>query len=1010
MRLIVKIAVVALLVLVPRAAFAQAVIAGVVKDASGAILPGVTVETTSPALIEKVRSAVTDSTGQYRIENLRPGTYAVTFSLAGFSSYRREGIELTGSFTATVDAEMKVGALAETVTVTGASPIVDVQSARREMTIDNDVIRSIPNQRNYGSMVAMVPGVITNVNDPAAGTVTTQFPIHGGRANESRMWVDGLNVGNPPGGGQPPTYVADIGNAQEIAFTTSGGLGESETAGLVMNVVPKTGGNEVHGAAFYSGTTTGLQADNGSGVPKLNDVYDLNLSVGGPIMRDKVWYFVNGRTQAATRYIPGIFYNNNAGDGTKWLYSPDPSRPQFTDRKWENISGRVTWQVTPKHKIGGFWDEQVVCRSCEGTTYGITDPARMSPEAGGLSQYKPLRVTQLTWSSPSSNRLLLEAGLGTTYYGWGNFERDPNPTRNLVRVQEQCAGVPAQGIVGCPANGGIPGLFYRSQDFADNYTGAYAWRASASYITGAHSVKIGYQGSYFTDDRTWFTNDQNLTYRLNNGVPNQLTQSISPWVNNARAGWTAFYAQEQWTLGRLTLQGALRYDRAGSSFPEQQIGPTRYLPTPFIFPATKGVDAYNDITPRVGMAWDVFGSGRTALKVSIGKYLEGVGTSGNYAGANPTSRMPVTGGVFATGSVTRSWTDTDGDFVADCDLLNNAANSVGGDVCGAVSNARFGQNVLTNSFDPDLLKGWGVRPSDWGINVAVQQQILPRASVEIAYSRRSFKGFTVTDNLATTAADYQTFSITAPSDPRLPDGGGYVISNLKDVNPALFGSINNLLIDSKGFGDWYSYFNGFDFTVSVRMPNGLNFQGGTSTGENVADNCDVRDSLPELNSGIGPGLAGSTVSQTSPYCHVDYGWLTQFRGLASYTIPKIDVQVSGVMQSKPGPLLAANYAVPAAQITQALGRPQAGGGANLTINLVEPGSMYGNRVNQLDFRVAKILRFGSTRTMVGLDLYNALNSGAILSYNNAFVPGGTWLQPISILTGRMVKISAEFTF
>ena len=302
MRLTVKsVALAVLLVISPSLAFAQAVIAGVVKDASGAILPGVTVEATSPALIEKVRTAVTDGTGQYRIENLRPGTYAVTFALSGFSTFRREGIELTGSFTATVDAEMRVGQLQETVTVTGASPIVDVQSARREMTIDNDVIRAIPNQRNYGSMVAMVPGVITNVNDPAAGTVTTQFPIHGGRANESRMWVDGLNVGNPPGGGQPPTYVADIGNAQEIAFTTSGGLGESETAGLVMNVVPKTGGNEVHGAAFYSGTGADLQADNGSGVPPLNNVYDLNVSVGGPILKDRVWYFVNARTQGSTR-------------------------------------------------------------------------------------------------------------------------------------------------------------------------------------------------------------------------------------------------------------------------------------------------------------------------------------------------------------------------------------------------------------------------------------------------------------------------------------------------------------------------------------------------------------------------------------------------------------------------------------------------------------------------------------------------------------------------------------
>jgi Carboxypeptidase regulatory-like domain len=1004
MRVFVKVLILAfMLLVVPRLAAAQAVIAGVVKDASGAVLPGVTVEASSPALIEKVRTAVTDSTGQYRVENLRPGTYAVTFSLTGFSTYKREGIELTGSFTATIDAEMRVGALQETVTVTGASPIVDVQSARREMTINNDIIRAIPNQRNYGSMVAMVPGVLTNVNDPAAGTVTTQFPVHGGRANESRMWVDGLNIGNPPGGGQPPTYVADIGNAQEIAFTTSGGLGESETAGLVMNVVPKTGGNEVHGAAFYSGTGADLQADNGSGVPPLNHVYDVNISVGGPIAKDKVWYFINGRTQAATRYIPGIFYNNNAGDATKWLYSPDTSKPQFTDRTWENISGRVTWQATPKNKIGGFWDEQVVCRTCEGTTYGITDPARMSPEAGGLSQYKPLRVTQLTWSSPKSNRLLLEAGLGTTYYGWGSFERDPNPTRNLIRVQEQCAG-------GCANNGGIAGLFYRSQDFALNYTGAYAWRASGSYITGAHSFKIGYQGSYFSDDRTWFTNDQNLTYRVNNGMPNQLTQSISPWVNNARAGWTAFYAQEQWTLGRLTLQGALRFDRAGSWFPAQTIGPTRFLPNAFNFPETKGVDSYNDITPRLGMAWDVFGTGRTALKASFGRYLEGVGTAGNYAGANPTSRLPVTGGAFATGSVSRSWTDVDGDFVPDCDLLNPLANSTGGDSCGTMSNLRFGQNVLTNNYDPNLLKGWGVRPSDWSVNVSVQQQILPRASIEVGYARRSFRGFTVNDNTLAGPADYSSYTITAPSDPRLPNGGNYPISGLLDVARPLAGQILNTVTDSSNFGDWSQYFNGVDVTVSIRMNNGLNFQGGTSTGQSVADACDVRAHLPELNSALGAGLAGSTVSPTSPYCHVAYGVLTQFRGLATYIVPRIDVQVSGVMQSKPGPLLSANYAVPNSVITAALGRGPAGDPPNITINLIEPGTLYGNRINQLDFRVAKLLKFGSTKTMLGVDLFNALNSGAILTYNNNFIPGGTWLQPISILSGRMVKFSAELTF
>ena len=994
------------LLFVPAAAFAQAVIAGEVKDSSGAVLPGVTVEAASPALIEKVRAAVTDGTGRYRIEDLRPGLYIVTFTLQGFSPVRREGIELTGSFTATVDADLRVGTLAETVIVTGESPIVDVQSAKREVVLTGDVVRAIPSQRNYGSMVMMVPGVITNVNDAAgAGTVTTQFPVHGGRANESRMLVDGLNVGNPPGGNQPPTYVADIGNAQEIAFTTSGGLGESETAGLVMNVVPKTGGNEIHGALFYSGTGERLQADNAAGTPPLNNVYDFNASAGGPIVRDRLWYFVNGRTQGATRYIPNIFYNRNAGDPTKWTYDPDRGQPQYTDRTWENISGRVTWQATARDKIGGFWDEQVVCRTCEGTTYGITDPARMSPEAGGLSQYKPLRVTQLTWSSPRTNRLLLEAGVGTSYYGWGNFERDPNPTRDLIRVTEQCSR-------GCADNGGIPGLVYRSQNFADNYTGSNGWRASMSYVTGAHSLKFGYQGAYLTDDRTWFTNDQNLTYRVQNGIPDQLTQSISPWVNDARAGWTAFYAQEQWTAGRITLQGAVRYDRAGSWFPEQQVGPTRFLPTPIRFEETKGVDSYHDITPRLGVAWDVFGNGRTALKAQVGKYLEGVGTAGTYAGANPTSRLPGAGG-FATAGVTRTWTDANRDFVADCDLLNPLANdqrAAGGDFCGQISNLRFGQRILTNNYDPDLLEGWGVRPSDWNVNISVQQQLMARMSVEVAYARRSFSGFTVTDNQAVQASDYTGYSITAPEDPRLPGGGGHTIHGLLDVAPSGAGQIDNLITDSRGYGDWSQHFNGVDVTLNVRMANGLTFQGGTSTGQTVADACEVRENLPELSGGLGAGLAGSTVSPTSPYCHVAYGVLTQFRGLAAYTIPRIDVQVSGVMQSKPGPMLSANYSVPGAVAAAALGRPLSGNATQVTVNVVEPGTLYGNRVNQLDLKIAKVFRFGTTRTMVGLDLFNALNSGAILSYNNTFVPGGTWLQPISILTARMGKITAEFTF
>src|ERR1700730_11237431 len=208
------------IVLLPTAALAQAAIAGTVKDASGAVLPGVTVEASSPALIEKVRTGVSDGSGQYRIEDLRPGTYTLTFSLTGFSGVRREGIELTGSFTATINADLKVGTVAETITVTGETPVVDVQSARREVTLNNDVLKSIPTVRSYNAMVVVVPGVVTNLNDTVTGTATTQFPIHGGRNHERRMTIDGLNLGTSVGGNQPASYVADIGNAQEITFTT----------------------------------------------------------------------------------------------------------------------------------------------------------------------------------------------------------------------------------------------------------------------------------------------------------------------------------------------------------------------------------------------------------------------------------------------------------------------------------------------------------------------------------------------------------------------------------------------------------------------------------------------------------------------------------------------------------------------------------------------------------------------------------------------------------------------
>ena len=1001
----------------PSLAVGQPAIAGSVKNAAGEFLAGVSVVASSPALIEHTRTAITDNAGRYRIEELRPGVYTLRFTLAGWAPFQQDGVELAGSGTSTINAQLAIGGVTEAITVTAPNPVVDIHAARDEASLSGDVVKSIPIIRSYNALIGLIPGVVTSVNDVVTSTATTSFPIHGGRTNEGRLLLDGLAVGSPPAGNSATSYVVDVAEAQEVTFSI-GGLGEVETAGLVMNVVPKAGGNATHGSLFGAGTGEQFQSNNltpalanqGLVATPLRKVYDLSGTLGGPIARDRLWYFVNAHTGGSTKDSANVYANRNVGQATEWLYVPDTSRREYSDRTFENASARVTWQVTPRNKISGAWDAQSLCRKCTGATPGLAEPQRVTPEAVGVLG-RPLHVTQATWVSPVSHTLLLEAGYGGTFFGVGNFERQPNPTRDLIRVAEQCAS-------GCAANGNIPGLVYRSQDFSSAHTGSYLWKGAASYVTGTHSLKIGYQHTFMTDDRTWFTNNQNLTYRLNNGVANQLTESISPWVNNARVAWDGVFVQEQWTYDRVTLQGALRFDRAQSWFPAQQEGPSRFLQQAIVIPETRGVDSFKDITPRMGAAIDVFGDGRTAFRVNFGKYLEGAGVSGSYANTNPTLRMPQTTSAFGTPGVTRTWIDANTNFVADCDLRNPDAQDLrdsGGDLCGVVSNTSFGQNTLSNAFDSAILNGWGIRPSDWSLGVSIEQQISARGSVSVTYSRRSFHQFTVVDNLSLAPSDLTPFSVVAPVDPRLPDGGGYVVSGLYDVVPDKAGQVRNFVTDSANYGKWSQYFNGIDVTVNVHAAR-FTLAGGTSTGQTVADNCDVRAHLPELatttmgTSTFGAGLNNSAVTPLSPYCRAAYGILTQVKGLSSYLFPKVDIQIAATFQSKPGAMLAANYVVPNSVVAPTLDRNLSANAPNVTVNLVAPGSLYGDRVNELDFRCAKLLRFGGTRSTVAIEIYNALNSSAVLSYNSAYIPNGTWLQPLAILTPRLIKFTVGVDF
>ena len=304
--------------------------------------------------------------------------------------------------------------------------------------------------------------------------------------------------------------------------------------------------------------------------------------------------------------------------------------------------------------------------------------------------------------------------------------------------------------------------------------------ASLSYVPGGHSFKFGFYN--VTAQRTSNVGDNvaHLTYQFLNGTPNQLTQRATPLYRAERQRMDlGVFAQDKWTLERLTLSYGVRFDHFSSYFPEQTLAPGLLVPTRNLtFPKAEMASWY-DVVPRVGSAYDLFGDGKTALRVSINKYVSAQGLQGTYGDtANPVNRL--------ANIVTRSWIDGNGNFVPDCDLTNVLAQDQragGGDLCGTVSDTNFGRSTLSLNYDPEVLNGWGKRPYQWEFSASVQREVGRGVSVDVGYFRRWYGNFGVTDNLNLGPSDYSQFSVSAPADPRLPDGGGYTVAGFYNLNP-----------------------------------------------------------------------------------------------------------------------------------------------------------------------------------------------------------------------------------
>ena len=993
----------AYLMLTPGLANAQE-IGGAVSDATGGILPGVTVEARSPALIEQVRTTVTDGNGQYLIVALEPATYTVTYILPGFNTLVREDIELSTGFTASIDVQLTVGDVEETVTVSGASPVVDIQNVEQRQVMDRDIIDSIPTGRGLSSYGLLIPGMVsfgsygTSLTQDAGGLTVVnraRMAIHGGATTDQAVSVNGMEVGDTFNQGALRAYLPDT-NFEELSFSYSGNSAEVETGGLSINMIPRDGSNSFSGSGFTTFSFPGWMADNldqdlrDRGLETgtaLVENWTIAPSFGGPIVRDRVWFFLSHTSTQADLQAPGVFF---AVDPAAFVFKPDLTRPSIDIKTAREQSLNLTFQVTSKDKVKAYWSNSMYNEPY--TLQGRAIPIFLTPDAA-LSSRSRTNVYQLAWTRPHTNRLLFEAAVSH------------HPMRSWLLSTD--VAVPT-----------LPGILevspLRGHRNPSSFLGATRritpkrvdfWRGSMSYVTGSHHLKIG---STYERQSTWVQTEHAggwQRFQTFRGAPYRAT-FYGAVAQADRSNTLGIYAQEQWTLDRLTVNAGVRWDYIDTFYPDQERPTNIWIPSPFSVPG-QTVATWNDFQPRLGAAYDLRGDGRTALKFSANRYGKRGGTGWSRA-VNPAA---------SNLRMNRSWFDgatshpfgrnlsscigttvvcIPGDGVVQGDPRNPLPN---GEIVSPNVTPAFGLAKITTFLDPDWAFGRGNREANWELSGSIQQELLPGVSLDVGYFRRTWINRSVVDDRALGTANFELATVSIPTDPRLPGGGGGTLS-FYDLRPGSVPVPDELTTSANNFGGESETWNGFDFTLDARVE-GVLLQGGVSTGRVSHDYCDLVSQVPES----APSRPTQADTDALEHCNRSGNWLTQVKFLGSYTLP-YDIQIAATLQNQPGHERQALQRFTAADAD--LGRPLVLYPSAVELNLVEPGTFYGERFNQVDFRVTKIFNFGTQRFRTMLDLFNVFNANAVTIEEPSFGP--EWLAPTTIMPGRLVKVAFQFDF
>ncbi|MFN7984953.1 MAG: carboxypeptidase regulatory-like domain-containing protein [Vicinamibacterales bacterium] len=979
----------ACIAMLPAIAHAQSAIVGVVKDTSGAVLPGVTVEAASDALIEKTRSVVTDGSGQYRIVDLRPGSYSVTFSLEGFQSYKRDALELPAQFTMTINADMKVGSLEETLTVTGDAPTVDVQTAVHTQVLNREAIDAIPTGRTIQGMGQLIVGVSLNLPDTggARAMQQTYMSTHGMTTANNTIMIDGMIVNGLQSDGAVQSYFNDAMN-QEVSYQTSGIGAETSAGGVRLNMIPREGGNKWNGDFKGAYRPHQWQGDNltdtyraqnlktGNGIDR---ILDATVAQGGPIKKDKLWFFASARYFSVNNFIADTQFK----DGSRGV----------DDQFIRSALVRLTWQITPKWKLGAYQDEIDKYR-------GHDMQSKYEPETAAIQWFSPAYHTnQAKLTGTLTPRLLVEGGFSS------NLEYYTNSYRPGI---EQPRFTDAWYANTNQTESDLGGWRRAAQAQNTQSPARYNWQAAMSYVSGRHNLKTGVQYQRGTFFHTVDANgDLYQVYRsASTGIPYSVPDSVvirnTPLAKyGERLNYdVGIFVQDTFTMNRLTVTGGIRYEWLNSQVEGTSSPAGRFVPARS-FQTIKDVPNWSDPAPRMSAVYDLFGNSKTALKYSLNRYNQ-ARTTGIAAAYNP----------FQSQTTSLAWTDLNNDGIAQGGLTFNADGSRQTACVYKTAGCEIDFSSLSANFGIASPNQYGAYPRTWNLEqgVEIQHELLPRLSLTGSWFHGSFHNLTRTIN--------QSWLYTGDDPTKNPNYTPTTVYNIVTGDPitvyartAAAQALPTKNLDTVD-PDRKRVYNAYNLEFRTRLGKGSQIFGGFAFERQLDTNCAAADNPNTL-------LFCDDTKNDVPFS-------VQFKLAGNYPLP-FGLQLSGSFQSNqspagtPGTITSTKYMAitrgttryPAncpgacAAVAGQVILPSTFQPATLSVPLVAPSSYFLERINQLDFKLQKTFKVERFTVSPQLEIFNINNSSAMISTVSNNVLSTSYRYANSIMQPRMIGVGAQ---